>query len=378
MKTVLLEITNGPKAGQKIWIGLGVSIKIGSAQMADLIIENDRNISPLHAAIGHRGAGCFIECIETEGTVLVNGESTQRSRLKDGDTIVAGDTEFKVSVIRDTAETPPSVKGPLASQPLPEQAAPNHQPATPQAPGNQPAADENETTELTEPSIADPSSESHREANAATHPRTPEVQETEGGASDEQESDLNDADQPLPDLRYIAEQLSNQLWRLEPLAESSFPLPDVLDHLTKKFNCFACLDDRIWEIHPDLEAEIECRVNIGQSLSMVQMSRKGQEKLFETADLRQLATTVFSPQTLEKTSQLIAGHSFSFRRPNIFATQMEVATPGIAASIMSEISCVLISDRQGNWKIFTTVPVHDCWSDLGFRQAPSEIESREI
>ena len=117
MKTVLLEIINGPQANQKICIRLGVAIKLGSGRLADLSVNSDPTLAPVHASIGHRRAGCFIECIEPDGQVLINGKSMQRSRLHHGDIIIAGNTQFKVSVISEDAAEPSAVE---PAKPTPE------------------------------------------------------------------------------------------------------------------------------------------------------------------------------------------------------------------------------------------------------------------
>ena len=349
MKTVLLEITNGPKADQKIWIRLGVSIKLGSGRLADLIINTDPTLAPLHASINHRQAGCFLECIEPDGKVLINGKSMQRSRLRDGDSIVAGKTELKVSV-HDDAVNPTSAEPPEQPTEAFESADERESQGIPQV--------------LASKEIA---KQSEQPVSKIDHPLDREnVKQT---LTNPQQEDAS----VLP---YVAERLAGELWRLEPLSEVEFPLTDAIRLLADRFNCFICIDDHILNQFEGIESEVQNRHDLGNSLSLIQLSLDGTHLVLESAEARQVATIIFTRESFETICQLVVKQSFSFRRPNNFATQMEVATPGVAASTMSHISGVLVADRSRNWKLFTTAPIENSWKEMGFPNQPVEIESR--
>lgn len=349
MKTVLLEITNGPKADQKIWIRLGVSIKLGSGRLADLIINTDPTLAPLHASINHRRAGCFLDCIEPDGKVLINGKSMQRSRLHDGDTIVAGKTELKVSVHDDI--NPSSTTAPEQ----PEAKSFN-------------SANESESQRISQVSASeDVAIPNEQPIGKATHVLDCEnVKQTSENRKQEGTS-------VLP---YVAEKLAGELWRLEPLSEAEFPLTDAIRLLSGRFNCFICIDDHILKQFEGIESEVQHRHDLGNSLSLIQLPPDWTHLALESAEVRQVATIIFTRESFKTICQMVVKQSFSYRRPNIFATQMEVATPGIAATTMSKISCVLVADRSRNWKLFTTLPVENCWKEMGFPNQPAETESR--
>ena len=352
MKTVLLEITNGPKADQKIWIRLGVSIKLGSGRLADLIINTDPALAALHASINHRRAGCFIECIEPDGNVLINGKSMQRSRLHDGDTIVAGNTELKVSVC-DANAKPTAAEAP-------------EQPSVAQI-GE--STDEHESPRNSQDLASqDVTKPSEQPVSKDDYPLDNENLEQEPTKLKQEETSV---------LPYVAERLAGELWRLVPSSEVEFPLTDAIRILAGRFNCFVCVDDHILREFEGIESESKNRHDLGNSLSLIQLSPEWTNRLLESVEARHVATIIFSQESFETICQVVAKQSFSFRRPNIFATQMEVATPGVAATTMSQISCVLVSDRSRNWKLFTTVPVGESWEEIGLPNQPAETESRQ-
>ena len=152
-------------------------------------------------------------------------------------------------------------------------------------------------------------------------------------------------------------------------------MDDAIRMLAEKFNCYLCIDDRILSEQNGMESEIENRFELGESLSLIQIPAESTIRLLESDDVRQVTTAIFSGESFETISQSVSRQSFSFRLPSIFATQMEVATPGIAAATMSQIACVLVSDRSNFWKVFTTLSVSESWQDIGLPNQPSASES---
>ncbi len=98
MKRVVLEILNGTNAGQRIWLRLGQVIKLGSTDRSDFMIESDVELAPEHLTIGHLPQGCFIECLDSQNRLAVNGITTERIRLHDGDLVVVGTTRMQAHI----------------------------------------------------------------------------------------------------------------------------------------------------------------------------------------------------------------------------------------------------------------------------------------
>ncbi len=95
MNSVALHVLNGPDAGHRIWVRLEQVLHVGSTDQADVMIAPEPGGQDFDFSIGHSRAGCFVECLNDESPMNVNGKEMQRARLHDGDILVAGNIQFR-------------------------------------------------------------------------------------------------------------------------------------------------------------------------------------------------------------------------------------------------------------------------------------------
>ena len=88
-----LRITKGKQAG--LTMNLGDQLKIGRSTDCQLILDDDY-VSTRHARIYRAGDGYLVEDLgSTNGTYLNGSRVEGQERLKPGDKITIGDTEFR-------------------------------------------------------------------------------------------------------------------------------------------------------------------------------------------------------------------------------------------------------------------------------------------
>lgn len=109
-----LEILNGPHSAQRLWVQLGQVMSIGSSERADVALEGDADLREVHFRLVHQRSGCYVETVDPQTTLFVDEMETDRCRLRDGHTLRAGMTQFRV-IIAGTTEG-----ADLPSTPLPE------------------------------------------------------------------------------------------------------------------------------------------------------------------------------------------------------------------------------------------------------------------
>lgn len=88
-----LRMTAGPLAGKEFLIFKDV-MNIGSSPRSDIYLFNDPEVAGLHATLRSVGDDAEIESRDGLRRVLLNGRPLQRSRLRHGDQITIGRTEF--------------------------------------------------------------------------------------------------------------------------------------------------------------------------------------------------------------------------------------------------------------------------------------------
>lgn len=331
MQTVLLEIISGPQVNQRVWIRLGQIVRLGSAEPADVVIDSDRTLAAIHFSVGHSRAGCFVECLEQTASISVNGKRMQRSRLHDGDVLVAGETEFKAIVSNEM--------GPGGGRPSANASRLRTDPAIPEAfDGSDLPVDATNTTD----SIASEENEQTRSNDAV----------------------------PDSELVYQATQLSEVLWQLSTESLTEFSLSEIIRTLGGKHDCFVCGDSSILGRSDDVARENVSYRQLDEDVVIRQLSTDEVIQLFESPDICRVATIIFSSQPFDSVCQSVSRHLFSFRRPSIFATQICVATAGVARKLFSELVAVLIAIESQQWQVFTSVPVDHSWQELGLPNQP--------
>jgi hypothetical protein len=126
---VTIEVASGPAAGKKSVLGAHQLIEVGRTDWADLAIRDDPRMSSRHFRLETEAAGCYVEDLGSSNGTCVNGvRITQRTALKDGDHVTAGETQF---VIRIQGGSGAEASLPLAAPQGPSWVAPSVAAKTP-------------------------------------------------------------------------------------------------------------------------------------------------------------------------------------------------------------------------------------------------------
>ncbi|WP_395741996.1 FHA domain-containing protein [Prosthecobacter sp.] len=89
-----LQMTQGPLKGKEFLIFKDV-MHAGSSPRSDLYLFNDPQIAEQHMVIRAVGEDCEVETKQpATHPVLINGRAVKRARLKHGDTVALGNTQF--------------------------------------------------------------------------------------------------------------------------------------------------------------------------------------------------------------------------------------------------------------------------------------------
>ncbi|MGH9344609.1 MAG: FHA domain-containing protein [Terriglobia bacterium] len=132
-----LEIKSGPRAGEMIAVKEGESVTIGRTANANFPLPQDTFLSRVHFAVECSGSVCrLIDRQSANGTLLNEIKVNGTVELHDGDTIMAGQTNFVVHLAAMPHSKPPAAE-PITDRPRPIQHAPAAQPAYVAAPGSQ-------------------------------------------------------------------------------------------------------------------------------------------------------------------------------------------------------------------------------------------------
>jgi hypothetical protein len=136
---VLLEISAGPMAGEKIAIVTGQTVTFGrAAGRAEFPLPHDTFMSGVHFAVECGSGGCRVQDRKSSNGTFLNGARVREAMLANGDEIKGGQTIFTVKIVADaklaSLMPPQEVVPPPASQqpsPAPEEAL---KPPTPVCP----------------------------------------------------------------------------------------------------------------------------------------------------------------------------------------------------------------------------------------------------
>lgn len=114
---VFLEVRSGSQAGNRVRLEQGRIVRVGRTSRADMVFSEDAHMSGLHFSLGWEGADCRVTDLNSRNGILVNGQTVSALTLRDGDTIVAGDTTFVLQIEPDQP-TVASAAAALASPPV--------------------------------------------------------------------------------------------------------------------------------------------------------------------------------------------------------------------------------------------------------------------
>jgi serine/threonine-protein kinase len=88
-----LQMSKGPLAGKEFLI-FRDAMNVGASPRCDIYLFNDPQVAQLHAKIRTTGDTCEIQNIEESNPTLLNNRPVKNSRLRNGDQITIGQTEF--------------------------------------------------------------------------------------------------------------------------------------------------------------------------------------------------------------------------------------------------------------------------------------------
>ena len=95
---VVLEIREGYQAGHRQWLnGAGV-LRVGRAPTADFPVPEDGVMSGFHFAVELSPEHCLLQDLQSTNGTYHNGQRVVETALSNGDVILAGKTEFAVTL----------------------------------------------------------------------------------------------------------------------------------------------------------------------------------------------------------------------------------------------------------------------------------------
>jgi hypothetical protein len=103
---ITLEITAGPEAGRKVWLGEQQAIVIGRTELSEFSVPGDTLLSSIHFQVAWKDGGFRLRDLKSTNGTKLNGEQVQETALQNGDVILAGKTKFAVFIDADAAVSP--------------------------------------------------------------------------------------------------------------------------------------------------------------------------------------------------------------------------------------------------------------------------------
>lgn len=96
---VIVEVIAGPAGSRRISLVAGQAVCVGRTEWADVSFPRDPLMSGTHFLLETDATGCYITDKGSRNGTFVNGQRiSQKTRLQDGDRIVAGQTRFAVRI----------------------------------------------------------------------------------------------------------------------------------------------------------------------------------------------------------------------------------------------------------------------------------------
>ena len=93
---LILNAQTGEEVAQLIWVSSGQSLTVGRTDEAQFVIAADLVMSRVHFEVSVEGEECRIADRGSSNGTFLNRERIREARLKDGDQIQAGHTQFLV------------------------------------------------------------------------------------------------------------------------------------------------------------------------------------------------------------------------------------------------------------------------------------------
>jgi len=104
----ILEAISGPITGRRLEVRGGSIVRIGRAGKSDYAIAEDGYLSGLHFSVECDGSECRIRDMGSSNGTFVNGSRITDQVIREGDSVVAGGSTFRVHVdlVREIASPP--------------------------------------------------------------------------------------------------------------------------------------------------------------------------------------------------------------------------------------------------------------------------------
>ena len=115
---LLLEVKSGPSKGKGIRLQPGQSVRVGRTSRSDFVLPNDSHLSGTHFEVALNENECCLRDLKSTNGTMLNGQRIEQATLRDGDTVVAGGTVFRIRMLVGTA------RGSDSGPPLPTDTTP--------------------------------------------------------------------------------------------------------------------------------------------------------------------------------------------------------------------------------------------------------------
>ncbi len=104
---VIVAVKWGPSAGRKAVVAPGEVLRVGRGALADLVIPNDLQLSPVHFELTWDGERCSFRDLQSARGTLRNGDpGAAEGEIKHGDWLKAGETVLTVHLEGATTPAP--------------------------------------------------------------------------------------------------------------------------------------------------------------------------------------------------------------------------------------------------------------------------------
>lgn len=95
---VFLEVRSGSQTGARIRLNSGQLVRIGRTTASDFAFADDSHMSGAHFSLECLDNGCHLSDLNSRNGLWLNGQRVYAAILSNGDTVVAGETNFAVII----------------------------------------------------------------------------------------------------------------------------------------------------------------------------------------------------------------------------------------------------------------------------------------
>ena len=97
-RPVFLEVRSGSQTGNRIRLNPGQLVRIGRTKSSDFAFADDPHMSGAHFSVEAVDNGCRLSDLNSRNGSWLNGQRISTAVVANGDTIVAGETKFVVTI----------------------------------------------------------------------------------------------------------------------------------------------------------------------------------------------------------------------------------------------------------------------------------------